>query len=301
MRHAGSKVGFSNLGPEVTIGAPGGNCVNINGGPCLFSLDTTSNTGTTAPATHIYTDQINSNLGTSFSAPIVSGIAALMLSRNANLSTDQLLARLREGARPFPTTVADDPTIQACHVPTNNQDFQLAQCLCTTNTCGAGMVNAANSVEAADRPDRGGGVARERLAGPERLAERLGQRGRLRPHDQPRMPGPWSRRPRTRPPSSVPNSANASVAAPARARSPAAHGHRRPEPDRHRGSRDRNGPRRPRASRRGQRRLRVAGVPAPPRVGGRPLPRAPLRSDSEQQVGGGGGGGGSFGFGLSCC
>ena len=46
LRHAGSKVGFSNLGPEVTLGAPGGNCVNINGGPCLFSLDTTSNTGT---------------------------------------------------------------------------------------------------------------------------------------------------------------------------------------------------------------------------------------------------------------
>jgi serine protease len=152
IRHAGSKVGFSSLGPEVTIAAPGGNCVNINGGPCLFSLDTTSNSGTTAPGTHIYTDQINSNLGTSFSAPIVSGIAALMLSRNANLSTAQMLARLREGARPFPTAVADEPTIQACHVPANAQDFQLAQCLCTTATCGAGMANAAGSLIAADRP-----------------------------------------------------------------------------------------------------------------------------------------------------
>ncbi len=152
IRHAGSKVGFSSLGPEVTLAAPGGNCVNINGGPCLFSLDTTSNSGATAPATHIFTDQINTNLGTSFSAPIVSGIASLMLSRNANLSTSQLLARLREGARPFPTTVADDPAIQACHVPANDQDVQLAQCLCTTDTCGAGMANAANSVVAADRP-----------------------------------------------------------------------------------------------------------------------------------------------------
>jgi serine protease len=153
IRHAGSKVGFSSLGPEVTLAAPGGNCVNVNGGPCLFSLDTTSNNGTTVPATHTFTDQINSNLGTSFSAPIVSGIAALMLSRNANLSTSQLLARLREGARPFPTTVVDDPTITTvCHVPANDQDFQLAQCLCTTSTCGAGMANAAGSVEAADRP-----------------------------------------------------------------------------------------------------------------------------------------------------
>jgi serine protease len=152
IRHAGSKVGFSSLGAEVTIAAPGGNCVNINGGPCLFSLDTTSNNGSTVPATHSFTDQINSNLGTSFSAPIVSGIAALMLSRNANLSTTQMLARLREGARPFPASVADDPTIQACHVPVNDQDFQLVQCLCTTGTCGAGMANAANSLAAADRP-----------------------------------------------------------------------------------------------------------------------------------------------------
>jgi serine protease len=152
IRHAGSKVGFSSLGPEVTIAAPGGNCVNVNGGPCLFSLDTTSNSGSTVPATHSFTDQVNNNLGTSFSAPIVSGIAALMLSRNNNLSTTQLLGRLREGARPFPTTVSDAPTIQACHVPQNAQDFQLEQCLCTTDTCGAGMVDAANSVAAADRP-----------------------------------------------------------------------------------------------------------------------------------------------------
>ena len=152
IRHAGSKVGFSNLGPEVTLGAPGGNCVNINGGPCLFSLDTTSNSGTTVPGAFTFTDQQNFNLGTSFSAPIVSGIAGLMLSRNGNLSTSQLLARLREGASPFPTTVADAPAIQTCHVPISEQDFQLEQCLCTAATCGAGMANAANSVEAADRP-----------------------------------------------------------------------------------------------------------------------------------------------------
>lgn len=152
IRHVGSKVGFSSLGPEVTIAAPGGNCVNVNGGPCLFSLDTTSNSGTTAPATHSFTDQIDSNLGTSFSAPIVSGVAALMLSRNDNLSTAQMLARLREGARAFPDAVVGDNTVQICHVPANAQDFQLEECLCTSSTCGAGMVDAAASVAAADRP-----------------------------------------------------------------------------------------------------------------------------------------------------
>ncbi len=152
LRHAGSKVGFSNLGPEVTLGAPGGNCVNINGGPCLYSLDTTSNIGSTVPAGYIYTDQQNSNLGTSFSAPIVSGIAALMLSRNGNLTTAQLLARLREGAVPFPASVPGNLSLTACHAPASTSDVQLSECLCTTTTCGAGMANAANSVVAADRP-----------------------------------------------------------------------------------------------------------------------------------------------------
>ena len=152
IRHAGSKVGFSNLGPEVTLAAPGGNCVNINGGPCLFSLDTTSNNGTTSPGANSFTDQTNSNLGTSFSAPIISGIAALMLSENNNLSTAQMLARLREGARQFPSVIDDAPGLLACHVPLNEQDTQLDQCLCTPDTCGAGMANAANSVQAAARP-----------------------------------------------------------------------------------------------------------------------------------------------------
>jgi serine protease len=164
IRHAGSKVGFSNLGPEATIAAPGGNCVNINGGPCLFSLDTTSNAGTERPAAHIFTDQFNSNLGTSFSAPIVSGIAALMLSRNLNLTSAQVLERLRAGARPFPTSVAGEPSLQPCHVPANSQDVQLAQCLCTTATCGAGMVDAARALAAADRPIAA--IARPALASP---------------------------------------------------------------------------------------------------------------------------------------
>ncbi len=166
------------------------------------------------PATHIFTDQINSNLGTSFSAPIVSGIAALMLSRNANLSTAQMLARLREGARPFPTTVADDPTIQACHVPVNDQDFQLAQCLCTTSTCGAGMANAANSVAAAERPIAAVALPAAVVARPERLVERVGQRRRLRPdHRELCLDGGRADR-SIRPPSSARTPSTATVIAP---------------------------------------------------------------------------------------
>jgi len=75
-----------------------------------------------------------------------------MLSRNGNLTTDQMLARLREGAVPFPNSVPGNTALTACHVPASTADTQLAECLCTLTTCGAGMANAANSVAAADRP-----------------------------------------------------------------------------------------------------------------------------------------------------
>jgi len=153
LRHIGTKVGFSSLGDDVVIGAPGGNCVNSTG-PCLFSIDTTSNDGATSAGNMIYTDQINYNVGTSFSAPIVSGIAGLMASVNGNLGAAQLLARLKEGATtPFP--VNPDPTIPMCHAPTPaiaDSDFQNAECNCTTTTCGAGMANALGALNAALRP-----------------------------------------------------------------------------------------------------------------------------------------------------
>jgi serine protease len=149
IRHAGTKVGFSSLGTQVAISAPGGNCVNASG-TCLFSLDTTSNSGTQTPATSNFTDMTNTNLGTSFSAPIVSGIAGLMLSVNGNLKSSQLMARLKEGAVPFP--VSSDATVPTCQIPSSATGLQTSECNCTTSTCGAGMANAANSVNAALRP-----------------------------------------------------------------------------------------------------------------------------------------------------
>jgi serine protease len=39
LRHVGTQVGFSDLGPEIAISAPGGNCVNITAGsPCLYPI-----------------------------------------------------------------------------------------------------------------------------------------------------------------------------------------------------------------------------------------------------------------------
>jgi serine protease len=152
IRHAGTKVGFANLGSDVTIAAPGGNCVNVGAGePCLFSLDTTTNFGSTIPGANGYTDRVtNINVGTSFASPIVSGVAALMLSVNGRLAPGRLVERLQATATPFP--VSSSATVPTCRVPLSDTDTQLSECNCTTATCGAGMLNAPGAVAAALRP-----------------------------------------------------------------------------------------------------------------------------------------------------
>jgi len=150
LRQVGTKVGFSSLGPEIALSAPGGNCVNSGAGePCLFSIETTINSGTTTPATNTYTDEFHFNVGTSFSAPIVAGIAGLMLAVNGNLNSNQLIARLQLGATaPFPTPAG----LPVCQLPSGPQDLQTSECACTTAVCGAGMANAKGAVQQALRP-----------------------------------------------------------------------------------------------------------------------------------------------------
>jgi serine protease len=140
LRHAGTKVGFSNLGPEAALGAPGGNCVNTTGGPCLFSIVVASNAGATTPGASTYTDQFNYNVGTSFAAPLVAGAAALMHSIKPQLAPAAFIAVLRDTASFFPTSSAT--TSAVCRVPAGPGDLQATECICTTQTCGAGMLNA---------------------------------------------------------------------------------------------------------------------------------------------------------------
>ena len=146
LRHIGTKVGYSSFGAQVTVAAPGGNCVNDPPGACLFSLDTTANTGTTVPVSPTYTDQINDNVGTSFSAPQVAAIAALMESVNGSLDGPHFINRLRNAARPFPPFPSG---IVACRVGAATGQFG---CGCTTTTCGAGIADAPGSVAEALRP-----------------------------------------------------------------------------------------------------------------------------------------------------
>ena len=153
LRHIGTKVGFSDLGPEISIAAPGGNCINTTGGtPCLYPIMTTSNAGSTTPvagaAGSIYSDSFNSSIGTSFSAPLVAGTAALMLSVQPQLTPDEVRFKLQSTARAFPTALVDESgtVLKQCVAPTGaNQD----QCVCVTGLCGAGMLDAYHAVLAA--------------------------------------------------------------------------------------------------------------------------------------------------------
>jgi serine protease len=144
LRNVGTKVGYSSLGPEVGVAAPAGNCVNSSGA-CLRSIDTTVNFGLTTPGVNGYTDETNPNLGTSFSAPIVSGVAALMRAVNSNLTPPQLIARMKSSASPFPPNSGNLPVCP-------NVDPVTGECSCVQGQCGAGMVNALNAVKAALNP-----------------------------------------------------------------------------------------------------------------------------------------------------
>jgi serine protease len=153
LRHVGTKVGFSNVGREIAISAPGGNCVNVAAGtPCLYPILTTSDRGTTKPDAPIYTDSYNASLGTSFAAPLVSGTIALMLSAQPSLTPADVGLVLQATARPFPTTGAAESGLGQCTAPrydTRGNPIDQLECYCTTTTCGAGMLDTGTAVLAA--------------------------------------------------------------------------------------------------------------------------------------------------------
>lgn len=146
LRHVGTKVGYSSAGPEVALAAPAGNCANESGtAACLFQIPTTTNLGQTTPTIDGYSDDLNPAFGTSFSAPLVTGTAALMLSAHPGLGRGAIVDRMIAAVRPFP---------QQAGLPTCPQaDPATGQCNCTTSTCGAGMLDAREAVRAALRPE----------------------------------------------------------------------------------------------------------------------------------------------------
>lgn len=95
---------WSDKGSKVTIAAPG------------QSIPTTSNAGTLGPGADVYA----AVSGTSFAAPMVAGIASLVLSREPGLTHDQLASRLYHSGRPISN--------------------------CSRSSCGGGLINAQTAV-----------------------------------------------------------------------------------------------------------------------------------------------------------
>lgn len=156
----GENSSFANVGPQVAISAPGGGCGNskVTSGQCqgpVSLIRTLNNDGTTSPGNYT----LSNSAGTSFAAPMVSGVVGLMFAINPNLVPAQVTTQLKNSARAHP-----------------------AGTYCTQSgnagACGAGLLDAEGAVAAAagapaitggdnagDGEDDGGGGGDIGLAG----------------------------------------------------------------------------------------------------------------------------------------
>lgn len=146
LNRAGFKSSYSNFGPEVFISTVGGDPGPFSGffdagswGADLgdTGLLTVANTGVQQAGT----DSIYAfHAGTSYSAPILAGVVSLMLDVNPALSIDDIKRGLRASARPHVVSTL----MGAC------SSQNPGRCICTTSTCGAGILDAAEALAFAE-------------------------------------------------------------------------------------------------------------------------------------------------------
>ncbi len=139
----GFKTNYSNFGSQLSasgIATVSGDDREGAWGSVLADsgLVTLTNQGSTVPLTGGYARLY----GTSFAAPQVSGTIAEMLSLNPGLSVDQILTGLRLSARPHVTS----SKIGQC------SDANPGRCICTTSTCGVGILDADQALAYAQQP-----------------------------------------------------------------------------------------------------------------------------------------------------
>ncbi|HSN33453.1 MAG TPA: S8 family serine peptidase [Ideonella sp.] len=101
-------------------------------------LLTIDNSGTTTPGGSAYARLY----GTSFSTPLVSAAASLMLGVNPGLSAAQVIDGLRKSARPHVTS----NLIGVC------SSSNPGRCICDQSICGAGLLDVAQALAYAQNP-----------------------------------------------------------------------------------------------------------------------------------------------------
>ncbi len=137
----GFKASYSNFGGAVKIATVGGDprwygdWGMLVGDDGLLSI---GNNGKTQPGSAIYTREA----GTSFAAPVVAGVIGLMLGVNPQLTVAQVIDGLQRSARPHVLA----PKMAAC------SDRNPGRCVCSTATCGAGILDAAGALQYALAP-----------------------------------------------------------------------------------------------------------------------------------------------------
>lgn len=146
LNRAGFKSSYSNFGAEVFISTVGGDPGPFSGFSDAGSwgedlgdtgLLTVGNTGVQQAGT----DSIYAfHAGTSYSAPLLAGVVSLMLDVSPTLSIDDIKRGLRASARPHVLSTE----MAAC------SSQNPGRCICTTNTCGAGILDAAEALAFAE-------------------------------------------------------------------------------------------------------------------------------------------------------